>query len=154
VVKKYTPSAKSTDNPDNWYVADAEGQVLGRLASAVAARLRGKHNPMFTPHVDSGDSVIVINAEKVVLTGRKMKNKTYYRHSGFMGGIRSITAEKLMEKQPEDLIRFAVKGMLPKNRLGRKLYQKLKVYSGTDHDHQAQQPIPLDKDFNPIETGK
>ena len=153
-MKKYTPSAKRTDNPDNWYVADAEGQVLGRLASAVAARLRGKHNPMFTPHVDSGDSVIVINAEKVVLTGRKMKNKTYYRHSGFMGGIKSITAEKLMEKQPEDLIRFAVKGMLPKNRLGRKLYQKLKVYSGTDHDHQAQQPIPLDKDFNPIETGK
>lgn len=153
-MKKYTPSAKSTDNPDNWYVADAEGQVLGRLASAVAARLRGKHNPMFTPHVDTGDSVIVINADKIVLTGRKMKNKTYYHHSGYMGGIKDITAEKLMEKKPEDLVRFAVKGMLPKNRLGRKLYQKLKVYTGKDHDHQAQQPIMLDKDFNPIETGK
>ena len=153
-MKKYTPSAKSTDNPDNWYVVDADGQVLGRLASAVAARLRGKHNPMFTPHVDTGDTVIVINADKIVLTGRKMKNKTYYHHSGYMGGIKGITAEKLMEKQPEDLIRFAVKGMLPKNRLGRKLYQKLKVYTGKDHDHQAQQPILLDEDFNPIETGK
>ncbi len=153
-MKKYTPSAKSTDNPDNWYVVDADGQVLGRLASAVAARLRGKHNPMFTPHVDTGDTVIVINADKIVLTGRKMKNKTYYHHSGYMGGIKDITAEKLMEKQPEDLVRFAVKGMLPKNRLGRKLYQKLKVYTGKDHDHQAQQPIMLDEDFNPIETGK
>lgn len=153
-MKKYTPSAKSTDNPDNWYVVDADGQVLGRLASAVAARLRGKHNPMFTPHVDTGDTVIVINAEKIVLTGRKMKNKTYYHHSGYMGGIKDITAEKLMEKQPEDLVRFAVKGMLPKNRLGRKLYQKLKVYTGKDHDHQAQQPTLLDKDFNPTETGK
>ncbi len=153
-MKKYTPSAKSTDNPDNWYVVDADGQVLGRLASAVAARLRGKHNPMFTPHVDTGDTVIVINADKIVLTGRKMKNKTYYHHSGYMGGIKDITAEKLMEKQPEDLVRFAVKGMLPKNRLGRKLYQKLKVYTGKDHDHQAQQPILLDEDFNPIETGK
>lgn len=153
-MKKYTPSAKSTDNPDNWYVADADGQVLGRFASAVAARLRGKHNTMFTPHVDTGDTVIVINADKIVLTGRKLKNKTYYHHSGYMGGITGITAEKLMEKQPEDLVRFAVKGMLPKNRLGRKLYQKLKVYTGKDHDHQAQQPILLDKDFNPIETGK
>ena len=153
-MRKYTPSAKSTDNPGNWYVADADGQVLGRLASAVAARLRGKHNPMFTPHVDTGDSVIVINADKIVLTGRKLKNKTYYHHSGYMGGIKSITAEKLMEKKPEDLVRYAVKGMLPKNRLGRKLYQKLKVYTGKDHDHQAQQPILLDKDFNPIETGK
>lgn len=153
-MKKYTPSAKVADNPDNWYVVDADGQVLGRLASAVAARLRGKHNPMFTPHVDTGDTVIVINADKIVLTGRKLANKTYYRHSGYMGGIKGITAEKLMEKQPEDLVRFAVKGMLPKNRLGRKLYQKLKVYTGKDHDHQAQQPILLDKDFNPTETGK
>jgi len=153
VVKKYTPSAKATDNPGNWYVVDARGQVLGRLASAVAARLRGKHNLMFTPHVDTGDHVIVINADKVVLTGRKLKNKTYYRHSGYMGGIKNITAEKLMEKQPEDLVRFAVKGMLPKNRLGRKLFKKLKVYCGNEHGHQAQQPILLDKDFNPIEAG-
>ena len=152
-MKKYTPSAKAADNPGNWYVVDAEGQVLGRLASAVAARLRGKHNPMFTPHVDTGDHVIVINADKIMLTGRKLNKKTYYRHSGYMGGIKSITAEKLMEKQPEDLVRFAVKGMLPKNRLGRKLYQKLKVYAGGEHHHQAQQPIPLDKDFNPIEAG-
>jgi large subunit ribosomal protein L13 len=127
-VKKYTYSAKSSDNPDKWWVVDADGAVLGRLATQVAARLRGKHNPMFTPHVDTGDSVVVINAAKIKLSGDKMDKKVYYRHSGYMGGLKSITARKLMEKKPEELVMHAVKGMLPKNRLGRKLFKKLKVY--------------------------
>ena len=139
-MKKYTPSAKASDNPDKWYVVDAEGAVLGRLASTVASRLRGKHNPFFSPHVDCGDWVIVVNAEKITLTGRKWEQKRYYRHSGYIGGLKEITAEKLLEKKPEDLVRFAVKGMLPKNRLGRKLFKKLKVYSGDKHPHEAQQP--------------
>jgi len=139
-VKKYTYSAKPSDNQDNWWVVDADGAVLGRLATQIAARIRGKHNPMFTPHVDTGDSVIVINAEKVKLTGRKLDQKMYHRHSGYIGGLKSITARKLLEKRPEDLIRFAVRGMLPKNRLGRQLNKKLKVYAGSDHPHSAQQP--------------
>ena len=143
-MKKYTYSAKSSDNPDKWWLINAEDAVLGRLATQVAARLKGKHNPLYTPHVDTGDSVIVTNAEKVVLTGRKWDQKTYYRHSGYTGGLKSITAKKLMEKKPEDLIRFAVKGMLPKNRLGKKLFKKLKVYSGTSHPHQAQNPEVLE----------
>ncbi|MEA3232708.1 MAG: 50S ribosomal protein L13 [Thermodesulfobacteriota bacterium] len=142
-MKKYTYSAKSSDNPGKWVVVDADGQVLGRLASKIAARLRGKHNPLFTPHVNMGDGVIVINAEKIVLTGRKWKQKEYYRHSGYIGGLKTITAEKLMEKQPEDLVRFAVKGMLPKNKLGRQLYSQLKVYTGKEHPHQAQEPEVL-----------
>jgi len=143
-VKKYTYSAKSSDQQDKWWVVDAQGAVLGRLATVIATHLRGKHNPMFTPHVDCGDSVVVINADKIVLSGRKLDQKTYYRHSGYIGSIKSITARKLLEKRPEDLIRFAVKGMLPKNRLGRKIFKKLKVYSGTDHPHSAQQPKPLE----------
>ena len=139
-MKKYTYSANRTDNAGKWCVVDADGAVLGRLASSVAARLRGKHNPMFTPHVDTGDWVIVINAEKVVLTGRKWEQKNYYRHSGYIGGLKSINARKLHEKKPEDLVRFAVKGMLPKNRLGRKLFKKLKVYAGNEHPHAAQLP--------------
>lgn len=139
-MKKYTYSANKTDVQGKWYVVDANGAVLGRLASTVASRLRGKHSPLFTPHVDTGDWVIVINADKVLLTGRKMDQKKYYRHSGYIGGLKEITAKKLMEKRPEDLIRFAVKGMLPKNRLGRKLFKKLKVYAGDQHPHQAQQP--------------
>ena len=142
-MKKYTYSAKKSDNEGKWWLVDAEGAVLGRLASSIASRLRGKHNPLFTPHVDIGDWVVVINADKVVLTGRKLENKTYYRHSGYIGGLKSITAKKLMEKRPEDLIRFAVKGMLPKNRLGRKLFKKLKVYAGSQHPHDAQQPEVL-----------
>ena len=142
-MKKYTYSAKNTDVQGKWYVADADGAVLGRLASTIASRLRGKHNPLFTPHVDTGDWVVVINADKVTLTGRKMDQKQYYRHSGYIGGLKTITAKKLMEKKPEDLIRSAVKGMLPKNRLGRKLFRKLKVYSGDQHPHQAQQPEVL-----------
>ncbi len=139
-MKKYTCSAKSSDNKDTWCVFDAEGEVLGRLATAIATRLRGKHNPLFTPHVDTGDGVIVINADKIVLTGRKWDQKTYYRHSGYTGGLTAVTAKKLLEKKPEDLIRFAVKGMLPKNRLGSKLIKKLKVYTGDTHPHGAQTP--------------
>jgi large subunit ribosomal protein L13 len=143
-VKKYTHSAKNSDNQGRWCLVDAENAILGRLASTVAARLRGKHNPLFTPHVDTGDWIIVINADKVALTGRKWDQKNYYRHSGYIGSLKTITAKKLMEKRPEDLIRFAVKGMLPKNRLGRKLFKKLKVYSGNQHPHEAQQPEILE----------
>ena len=143
-MKKYTYSAKDTDNQGRWCLVDAENAILGRLASTVAARLRGKHNPLFTPHVDTGDWIIVINADKVALTGRKWDQKNYYRHSGYTGGLKTFTAKKLLEKRPEDLIRFAVKGMLPKNRLGRKLFKKLKVYSGDQHPHEAQQPEVLE----------
>ena len=139
-MKKYTSSAKSSDNPQKWYLVDANGAVLGRLASQVAHRLRGKHNPRFTPHVDTGDWVIVINAEKIVLTGRKLDQKMYYRHSGYIGGLKQMTAKELLEKKPEELVRSAVKGMLPKNRLGRRLFKKLKVYTGSNHPHEAQQP--------------
>ncbi len=139
-MKKYTYSATRSDNKDKWCIVDAKGVVLGRLASLIASRLRGKHNPLFTPHVDTGDWVIVINADKIILTGRKLDQKCYYRHSGYIGGLKTITAKKLLEKRPEDLIRFAVKGMLPKNRLGSKLFKKLKVYAGDKHPHIAHQP--------------
>ncbi len=143
-MKKYTYSAKQSDNPGKWWVVDAEGAVLGRLATQVAARLRGKHNPLFTPHADTGDSVVVINAAKIKLTGKKMDQKNYYRHSGYIGGLKQVTARKLMETKPEELVLSAVKGMLPKNRLGRQLFKKLKVYGGIDHPHGAQQPEPLE----------
>ena len=139
-MKKYTSSAKGSDNPQKWYVVDANGMVLGRLATQVAHRLRGKHNPLFTPHADTGDWVIVINAEKIVLTGRKMDQKMYYRHSGYIGNLKQMAAKELLEKKPEELVRSAVKGMLPKNRLGRRLFKKLKVYTGNTHPHEAQQP--------------
>ena len=139
-MKKYTSSAKGSDNPQKWYVVDANGMVLGRLATQVAHRLRGKHNPLFTPHTDTGDWVIVINAEKIVLTGRKLDQKMYYRHSGYIGGLKQMTAKELLEKRPEELVRSAVKGMLPKNKLGRRLFKKLKVYTGNAHPHEAQQP--------------
>lgn len=142
-MKKYTVSAKNSDNQGKWYVINAEDAILGRLATKVASHLRGKHNPAFTPHVDTGDWVVVINAEKVALTGRKWDQKLYHRHSGYIGGLTSISAKNLKEKRPEDLVRFAVKGMLPKNRLGRKLFKKLKVYAGNAHPHEAQQPEPL-----------
>jgi large subunit ribosomal protein L13 len=142
-VKKYTYSAKDSDVQGKWYVVDASGAVLGRLASAVAARLRGKHNPLFTPHVDTGDFVIVVNADKIRLTGKKWVQKLYHRHTGYIGGLKTVSARELMEKRPEELIRKAVKGMLPKNKLGSRLYTKLKVYRGGDHPHQAQQPESL-----------
>ena len=135
-----TTSAKFNAEERKWILVDAEGQVLGRLASQIAVRLRGKHLPNFTPHVDTGDFVVVINAEKVRLTGRKWDQKVYYRHSGYMGGLKATTAKKLNQEHPERLIQYAVKGMLPKNRLGRKLMKKLKVYKGPDHPHGAQQP--------------
>lgn len=139
-MKKYTYSAKTSDNLQKWCLVDAKGAVLGRLASQVAQRLRGKHNPLFTPHADTGDWVIVINAEKISLTGRKMDQKIYYRHSGYIGGLKQVAAKDLLEKKPAELVRSAVKGMLPKNKLGRRLFKKLKVYAGEVHPHEAQQP--------------
>lgn len=132
--------AKKGDLQQDWYLVDAENKILGRLASELAKILRGKNKPTYTPHVDTGDFVIVINADKVNLTGNKWQQKIYYRHSGYPGGIKSTPANELKAKRPEDLIRFAVKGMLPKNRLGRKLFKKLKVYAGSEHPHHAQQP--------------
>ncbi len=143
-MKKYTYSAKRSDNKEKWCVVDARDKVLGRLASEVAARIRGKHNPLFTPHTDIGDWVIVINADKVRLTGNKWDQKTYYRHSGYTGNLKSTTAKELMAKKPEELVRKAVRGMLPKNRLGRKLNKKLYVYAGDQHPHGAQQPELLE----------
>jgi large subunit ribosomal protein L13 len=143
IVKKYTYSANDSDFKGKWYVVDASGAVLGRLASAVAARLRGKHNPLFTPHVDTGDFIVVINADKIRLTGRKWVQKLYHRHTGYIGGLKTASAKELLEKRPEELIRRAVKGMLPKNKLGSRLFTKLKVYAGGDHPHHAQQPESL-----------
>jgi len=139
-LKKYTYSAKRADNKENWCVIDAKDQVLGRLASQVAYRIRGKHNPLFTPHADLGDWVVIINADKVRLTGNKLDQKTYYRHSGYIGSIKSQTAKELLEKKPEEVLKKAVRGMLPKNRLGRKLCKKLFIYTGDQHPHAAQKP--------------
>ena len=143
-MKKYTYSAKNSDNEGRWCVVDASGAVLGRLATKIASRLQGKHNPLYTPHADTGDSVVVINADKVMLTGKKMDQKKYYRHSGYIGGLKETTARELREKRPEDLLRFAVKGMLPKNKLGRQQLKKLKVYAGDQHPHEAQNPEALE----------
>lgn len=137
---KRTFSAKKSEVEEKWWLVDAEGKVLGRMASEIARILRGKNKPIFTPHVDTGDFVIVINADKVRFTGNKLKGKVYYHHSGYIGGLKSITAEKLLEKKPTEVVRKAVKGMLPKNRIGRELLKKLKVYTGGEHPHQAQQP--------------
>ncbi len=139
-----TYMAKPGEVTREWYVVDASGKTLGRLATEIARILRGKHKPQYTPHVDVGDFVIVINAEKIAVTGRKLDQKRYYRHSGYPGGLRSITLRRQLEKHPERVIRAAVKGMLPKNRLGRRMLKKLKVYAGPEHPHQAQQPKPLD----------
>jgi len=139
-LKKYTYSAKRSDNKEKWCIIDAKDKVLGRVATEVASRIRGKNNPLFTPHADTGDWVIVVNADKVRLTGNKWDQKRYYRHTGYMGGIKSITARELLEKKPEELLRKAVRGMLPKNPLGRKLNTKLHIYTGDDHPHGAQKP--------------
>jgi large subunit ribosomal protein L13 len=139
-----TYSAKPLEVTRNWHVVDAEGLVLGRLATRVADVLRGKHKPRYTPHVDTGDFVIVVNAEKVKLTGRKLMQKKYWRYTGYPGSIRSRTAKEMLEKKPEEVILHAVRGMLPKNRLNRKILTKLKVYAGPDHPHQAQEPKPLE----------
>ena len=135
--------AKAEEVNRDWYLVDAENQVLGRMATQIANVLRGKNKPTFTPSVDTGDFVIVVNAEKIVLTGTKLADKTYYSHSGYPGGIKSITAGKLLEKKPEDIIRKAVKGMLPKNKLARHMINKLKIYTGSAHPHEAQQPKAL-----------
>jgi len=132
--------AKEEEVEKKWHVVDATGKILGRLASQIAIKLRGKDKPIFTPHMDAGDFVIVINAEKIKLTGRKWDNKYYYHHTGYMGGLKKITARKLLEKKPEEIIRHAVRGMLPKNKLGRRLLKKLKIYSGPEHPHEAQKP--------------
>ena len=131
--------AKEQDIKKKWYLVDARGKVLGRLATHIAMRLRGKHKPIFTPHADTGDFVVVINADKLVLTGNKWDNKLYSRHTGYIGGLKQVSAKKLLEKKPEDVLRFAVRGMLPKNSLGRRQLKKLKIYAGSEHPHQAQQ---------------
>lgn len=138
-----TEVAKIENVKRDWYVVDAQDAVLGRLATQIANVLRGKNKPTFTPSVDTGDFVVVINAEKIALTGRKLADKVYYNHSGFVGGLKEITAGKLLEKSPEDVIKRAVKGMLPHNKLSRHMLNKLKIYAGGDHPHAAQQPKAL-----------
>ena len=140
---KTTFMANAQNVERKWFVVDAEGQTVGRLAAEVAKVLRGKHKPTFTPHVDTGDFVIVINAEKAVFTGKKLINKTYFRHSGYNGGTTFTPAGQMMEKFPERVIEHAVRGMLPKNRLGEQMYRKLNVYAGSEHPHAAQQPEEL-----------
>ena len=135
-----TYSAKPQDITRDWYVIDANDKVLGRLASAIAHRLRGKHKPIYTPHLDTGDHVVVINAARIKVTGNKLLQKSYYRHSGYPGGLREESLEALMARKPEIVIERAVKGMLPQNRLGRAMFKKLRVYRGAEHPHQAQQP--------------
>jgi len=140
-MRTYSPSAK--DITREWYVVDAEGQTLGRLATRIATVLRGKHKPTFTPHLDMGDNVIVVNADKIVLTGAKSEQKQYHGHSGYPGGLRSVPFAAMLDKQPVKVVESAVKGMLPKNRLGRAMGKKLRVYAGPQHPHAAQQPKPL-----------
>jgi large subunit ribosomal protein L13 len=139
-----TFSPKASDIQHQWHVIDASDVVLGRLASHAATLLRGKHKPIFAPHVDTGDFVIVVNAEKVALSGRKLEQKRAYRHSGYPGGLRSLAYGELMSRHPERVIEKAVRGMLPKNSLGRSMLRKLKVYAGPDHPHQAQKPVPFE----------
>jgi len=138
-----TYSAKVGEVEKKWYLVDAKDKVLGRLATEIARKLRGKDKPVFTPHIDTGDYLIVINAEKIKLTGNKLKQKLYHSYSGYIGGLKSITAEKLLEKKPENLLIFAVKGMLPKNKLRQVMLNNLKVYAGSEHPHEAQMPEDL-----------
>ena len=139
-----TYTGKSAEIEREWYVVDAEGQTLGRLASKIAPILKGKHKPTYTPHLDCGDFVIVINADKVRVTGRKLEQKIYYRHSGYPGGLKSTTLQEQLDRHPERVIEAAVKGMLPKNKLGRRMFKKLKVYASPTHPHEAQKPKPLE----------
>jgi large subunit ribosomal protein L13 len=136
--------ANPTDRERNWLIVDATGQTLGRLSTQIADALRGKNKPTYTPHVDTGDFIVVINAEKIAVTGKKLEDKRYYRHSGYPGGLKSRTLGEQLERRPEEVIRTAVKGMLPRNRLARKQLTKLKVYAGPDHPHSAQQPQPME----------
>jgi large subunit ribosomal protein L13 len=139
-----TFSAKPEEVRRDWYIVDATGKTLGRLATELASRLRGKHKPEFTPHVDTGDHIVVINAANIRVTGNKLNDKIYYRHTGYVGNLKSVTLKKLMEDTPEAALNYAVKGMLPKNRLGRTMMSKLRVFAGPEHTHAAQQPKPLD----------
>jgi len=139
-----TPLPKVNEIEKKWYVVDATDKVLGRLATQIAMRLRGKHRPDFTPHLDTGDFIIVINAEKIRLTGRKLDQKKYHKHSGYLGGLKTMTAKQMLEKKPEEVIRLAVRRMLPKNKLARHQLKKLKIYRGAEHPHEAQMPEPLE----------
>jgi large subunit ribosomal protein L13 len=139
-----TVSAKPTEVRRNWYLVDATDKTLGRLSTEIARRLRGKHKPEYTPHVDTGDYIVVINAEKIRVTGNKLSDKMYHHHTGYVGNLKSISLEKLLIKAPERVIQHSVKGMLPKNPLGRAMFKKLRVYAGPEHNHQAQQPQPLE----------
>ncbi len=139
-----TVSAKPAEIRRDWLLFDAEGKTLGRLASEIARRLKGKHKPIFTPHIDTGDYVVVVNAEKVAVTGNKLKDKMYHHHTGYIGNLKSISLEKQLQKAPERVIETAVRGMLPRNPLGRAMMRKLRVYAGPEHAHQAQQPKPIE----------
>ncbi|MEM9208196.1 MAG: 50S ribosomal protein L13 [Pseudomonadota bacterium] len=139
-----TFSAKPETVRRDWFVVDADGKTLGRLATEIARRLRGKHKPEYTPHVDTGDYIVVVNAEKIRVTGNKLKDKMYHRHTGYIGNLKSTSLEKLMDQAPERALQLAVKGMLPRNPLGRKMLGKLRIYAGPEHEHQAQQPTPLE----------
>ncbi len=139
-----TYQAKKEEIDHKWYVVNAEGKVLGRLSTELAKILKGKNKPTYTPHVDTGDFVVVVNAGKITLTGKKLKDKIYYHHTGYPGGIKQMSAEKLLAKKPTEMIRMAVRGMLPKNSLGRQMLRKLKVYPGPNHPHEAQKPIALE----------
>jgi large subunit ribosomal protein L13 len=141
-MKTYQATKEELDR--KWYLVNAEGKVLGRLSTELAKILKGKNKPIYTPHLDTGDFVVVVNAGKVTLTGKKLKDKIYYHHTGYPGGIKQVSAEKLLAKKPTEMIRMAVKGMLPKNSLGRQMIRKLKIYAGPNHPHEAQRPIPLE----------
>ena len=139
-----TVSAKPAEVRREWFLVDAEGKTLGRLASEIARRLKGKHKPIFTPHVDTGDYIVVVNAEKVAVTGNKLTEKMYYHHTGYIGNLKSISLEKQLQRAPERVIETAVRGMLPRNPLGRAMMKKLRIFAGPEHKHQAQQPKPLE----------
>lgn len=139
-----TFSAKPADLRRDWYVVDANGKTLGRLSTEIASRLRGKHKPVYTPHVDTGDYIVVVNAEKIRVTGNKLKDKIYHHHTGYIGNLKSIPLEKMLQEAPERVLKTSVKGMLPRGPLGRKMLSKLKIFVGPEHSHAAQQPIPLE----------
>lgn len=139
-----TFSAKAEEVRHDWLLVDADGKTLGRLAAEIATRLRGKHKPEYTPHVDTGDYVVVVNAEKIAVTGKKLSDKMYYRHTGYVGNLKSANLQEMLDKKPEDVIHLAVKGMLPRGPLGRAMRTKLKVYAGTEHPHAAQQPVAVE----------
>ena len=139
-----TFSAKPAELRRDWYVVDATGKTLGRLSTEIARRLRGKHKPAYTPHVDTGDYIVVVNAEKIRVTGNKLKDKIYHRHTGYIGNLKSVSLQKLLDETPERAVQYAVKGMLPRGPLGRQMLSKLRVFAGPEHSHAAQQPIPLE----------